>query len=143
MAFKDILLSLNTYPDPAPLAAVQFAVGLAKRLEARISCVIWELKLQRPGSVHFVADALLELPALLAAETKKSGSHAHGLARAFEQYATQEGVFGRCIVQSCAPVKISDNLSERARLHDLTIVPVIDFRFRPAGHAGAGERIRA
>jgi hypothetical protein len=37
MAFKDVLLPLNSYPEATPVAAIEHAVGLAGALGAHIS----------------------------------------------------------------------------------------------------------
>lgn len=125
MAFKDILLSLNTYPDAAPTAAADYAARLAKRLGAQLSAVVWELKLQRVGAFPFVADALLDLPALLTEEMQKSAAQARRLTQAIEAAGKREGVPVRCETVACAPTEIPDRLVQRARLHDITVMPIL------------------
>jgi nucleotide-binding universal stress UspA family protein len=125
VAIKDILLSMNSHPDRTPDAAIGFAVRLAKLLDAQLSAVIWELRLQRPGAFHFVADALLDLPTLLDTEMKKSAANAQHLAAVFGKSARDAGAAGHCEVVACAPAEVPDRLAERARLHDLTMVPML------------------
>ena len=125
MAYKDLLLSLTTYPDATPDAVADYAARLAKQFGAQVSAVAWELKLQRVGAFPFVADALLDLPGLMTAEMQKSAAHARRLAEVFEAAVKREGVTGRCEAVACPPAEIPDRLARRARLHDLTVVPIL------------------
>ena len=90
MAFKDLLLALNTYPEPTPVSAVQRAVDLARVLDARVSAVACEVTIRLPGRYEFLANAMLDVPKLIAAETKKSTDHARALLDAFEAAARGE-----------------------------------------------------
>lgn len=69
MAFKDVLVSLTTYPDPMPVSAVGHAVALAVALGARISAVACGVKVPVPGSV--LAGVLLDVAAMAAPRREK------------------------------------------------------------------------
>ena len=77
MHFKDALLALTTYPEPTPISALDDAVSLAVALGARISAIACEVKFQVPGSI--LGKTVLDIPAMVAAEVKKSAANAERL----------------------------------------------------------------
>jgi hypothetical protein len=91
MSFKDILLVLTTYPQPTPVSAVDDAIDLAAAFGAKISAVACEVKIWAPGSP--LGSALLDVPAMVAAEQRKSATNAEKLLAAFEDGAAKRGVF--------------------------------------------------
>ena len=122
MAVKDILLALTTYPQPTPISAVDQAIDFAAAIGARISAIACEVRYQVPRNL--LANALLDVPALAAAEAKKSSNNAETLLVAFQDAAEKRGVFQERILEHCLTTKVPDLLVEYARLRDLTIVPV-------------------
>ena len=122
MAFKDILLALTTYPDPTPVSAVDEAIAFAAAVGARISAIACEVKYRVPGNV--LGRVLLDVPAMAAAEAKKSSTNAEKLLVAFQDGAEKRGVFQDRIFEQCLTSEVPDLLIEYARLRDLTIVPV-------------------
>ena len=56
MAFKDILLTLTSYPDPTPVSVVEDAVSIAATLGAHLSAVACEVHVEVPG--HFLAGSI-------------------------------------------------------------------------------------
>ena len=74
MAVKDILLVLTTYPEPTPVSAVSEAIDFAAAIGARISAIACEVKIRVPGNI--LANALLDIPGMVAAEAKKSATNA-------------------------------------------------------------------
>ena len=124
MAFKDVLLALKTYPEPTAISAVESAVILADALGARISAIACEVHIQAPGWIGAIADALLDVPAMVAAEIRKSADNARDLLAAFESAAQRTGILQDRIVETCLPSQVPDLLVEYARLRDLTIVPI-------------------
>jgi len=99
MSFKDILVALTTYPEPTPVSAVEEAVELAAALGGRISAIACEVKIKAPGSP--VGNYLLDIPAMVAAEVKKSATNAEQLLAAFQKAAEKMGVFQERIVERC------------------------------------------
>ena len=91
MSFKDILVALTTYPEPTPVSAVEEAVELAAALGGRISAIACEVKIKAPGSP--VGNYLLDIPAMVAAEVKKSATNAEQLLAAFQKAAEKMGFF--------------------------------------------------
>jgi nucleotide-binding universal stress UspA family protein len=122
MSFKDLLLALTTYPEPTPVSAVDDAVDLAAALGAKVSAIACEVKIRAPGNV--LGDYLLDVPALVAAEAKKSATNAQQLLAAFQGAAEKRGLFQERISEHCLTSEVPQLLIEYSRLRDLTIVPV-------------------
>lgn len=122
MGIKDILLALTTYPEPTPISAVDEAIDFAAAAGARIAAIACEIRFQVPRNL--LANALLDVPAMAAAEAKKSSNNAETLLFAFQDAAEKQGVFQERILEHCLTTKVPDLLVEYARLRDLTIVPV-------------------
>ena len=122
MAIKDILLALTTWPEPTPVSAVEDAIAFAVALEARISAVACEVTMQPTGNK--LTDVLFDIPAIDAAEAKKSLTNAENLLVAFQDTAEKRGVFQDRILEQCLTSEVPDLFIEYAKLRDLTIVPV-------------------
>ena len=127
MAFKDVLLALTSYPEPTPVAAIDEAIDFATAVGAKISAIACGVKIRAPGSL--LADVLLDIPAMAAAEAKKSSDNAEALLTAFQDAAEKRGVFQERILAHCLVSEVPDVLIEYARLKDLTIVPVPEGEF--------------
>jgi hypothetical protein len=128
MAFKDLLLQLSSYPERTPQEPIEQAVRLAELLGARMSALTFEIDIHVPSNP--LAVAVLDVPAMIAAEESKSASNAKDLVNAFLAAAEKHGVAAEHIIERCAPAQIPDVVVEYARLRDLTIIP---FGPRPAG----------
>jgi len=126
MAIKDILLALATYPNSSHISSIEDAVTIAGALDARITAVACQAKFNVPGSL--IADALLDIPALAAAESRKSADNVATLFSAFREAAKRAGVEYETFSEKCFTAEIPGRLTEYARLRDLTILPM------PAGN---------
>ena len=62
MAFKDILVTLTSYPQPTPVSTVEDAVSVAAALGAHIAALSCEMNVQLPG--HFISGSMVGLPEL-------------------------------------------------------------------------------
>lgn len=127
MAFRDLLLALTTYPQPTPVAAIEEAIDFAAAVGAKLSAIACGIKIRAPGSL--LADVLLDIPAMVAVETRKSSYNAEALLAAFQDAAEKRGVFQERILEHCLAPEVPDVLIEYARLRDLTIVPVPEGAF--------------
>ena len=122
MVFKDLLLTLTTYPEPTAVSALDDAVAVSAALGARISAIACQVKIQVPGSVlgHIIGD----VPAMIGAEAKKSAMNAEKLLAAFEDGAQRSGVFQERILETCLTFEVPSVLVDYARLRDLTLVSI-------------------
>jgi nucleotide-binding universal stress UspA family protein len=122
MAFKDILLTLTSYPQPTPVSVVEDAVSIAAALGAHMAALTCEMHVQVPG--HFISGSVVGLPGIVAGEAGKSRRNAEDLLAAFEAAAVKSGVSRESMLQKCKSYEVPDLLVEYARLRDLTVMPV-------------------
>ena len=120
MAFKDILVALNSYPEPTPVTVVDDAVSIAATLGAHIAALSCETRVQVPG--HLISSSLLD--GMVAGETGKSRKNARDLLAAFDAAAEKAGLLHETILEKCLTLEVPDIMVEYARLRDLTILPV-------------------
>jgi len=122
MTFKDILLTLTSYPEPTPISVVEDAVSIAATLGAHLAAVSCEVHVQLPGSL--LSGSVANIPGIIAGEAEKSRRSVRDLLAAFDAAAEKAGVLHETIVEKCPTVEVPDLLVAYARLRDLTIVPV-------------------
>ena len=99
MNYKDLLLTLASYPDSTPAASVNLAVDFAGAVGARLSAIACEIKIEVPGSL--IAPALINLPALAETEARKGREQAEAALTAFQKAAENKGVFEERILGHC------------------------------------------
>ena len=122
MAFKDILLTLTSYPEPTPVSVVEDAVSIAAALGAHLAAVSCEVHVQVPGNI--LSGSIPNISGIIAGEAEKSRNSARNLLAAFDAAAEKAGVPRETIVEKCLTFEVPDLLVDYARLRDLTIVPV-------------------
>jgi nucleotide-binding universal stress UspA family protein len=122
MAFEDILVSLTTYPERTPQSAINDAIALAVALESRISAIVCEVRVPAPASP--LGTALLNVPALVATELKKSAAAAAQVISEFSKEAEENSVLQEAILEKCTTSQFPDVIVDYARLRDLTVVPI-------------------
>jgi nucleotide-binding universal stress UspA family protein len=122
MAFKDILLTLTSYPDPTPPSVAADAVAIAATFDAHLTAVACEVHVEVPG--HFLSGSVANVPALIAGETEKSRKSAKDMLAAFNAAADKAGIQHEAYLEKCPTFAVPDLLVDYARLRDLTIVPV-------------------
>ncbi len=119
MPFKDVLVALNSYPDPTPVSVVEDAVAVAAALGAHLAAISCETRVQVPG--HVISAPMVE--GIIAGEAAKSRKSAHDLLAAFDAAAEKAGILHETILEKCLTLEVPDLLVEYARLRDLTILP--------------------
>lgn len=122
MAFKDILLTLTSYPEPTPVSVVEDAVSIAAAFGAHLAAVSCEVHVQIPG--HFLSGSIANIPGMIAGEAEKSRKSARDLLAAFDAAAAKAGVLHKTYAEECPTFEVPDVLVDYARVRDLTIVPV-------------------
>lgn len=122
MAFKDILLTLTSYPEPTPVSVLEHAVSIAATFDAHLAAVSCEVHVQVPG--HFLAGSIANIPGIIAGEAEKSRKSARDMLAAFDAAAAKAGVLHETFVEKCPTFEVPDLLVDYARLRDLTVVPV-------------------
>lgn len=127
MAFKDILLTLTSYPEPTPLSVIDDAVSVASAVGAHIAALSCEIHVEVPG--HFISGAAVGLPGIIAGEAARSRRNAQDLLAAFEAAAARSGISSESVLEKCRSFEAPDLLVEYARLRDLTIMAASDDRW--------------
>jgi nucleotide-binding universal stress UspA family protein len=122
MAFKDILLTLTSYPDPTPVAVTGEAVAIAASLGAHLAAIACEVHVEIPG--HVLSGSIANIPGIIASEAEKSRKNAKELLAAFDAAANKAGILHEHHLEKCPTFAVPDMLVDYARLRDLTIVPV-------------------
>ena len=85
MAFKDILLTLTSYPDPTSPSVAEEAVAIAAAFGAHLAAVACEVHVEVPG--HFLSGSTANIPGIIAGETEKSRNSAKAMLVAFDAAA--------------------------------------------------------
>lgn len=122
MAIRDVQLQLCSYPTPTSVAAIEQAMDLAAALGARISALTFKIEL--PTTSNMLANTLLEIPSMIAAERQKSAANAQTLVSMFESIALKRGVAHEQFIETCPASQMGAILTEHARMHDLTMIPI-------------------
>lgn len=122
MAFKDILLTLTSYPEPAPDSVVEDAVSIATALGAHLAAVSCEVHVQVPGNI--LSGSVPNISGIIAGEAERGRSSARKLLAVFNAVAERAGVSHESIVEKCLTFEVPELLVDYAKLRDLTIVPV-------------------
>jgi nucleotide-binding universal stress UspA family protein len=121
MAFRDVLLTLTSYPEPTPAFVVEDAVSVAAVLGAHIAALSCEINVELPG---YFSGSMVGLPEIIAGEAANSRRNAQDLIAAFDAATEKLGVSHESILEKCKSFEVPDLLVEYARLRDLTILPV-------------------
>jgi hypothetical protein len=122
MAVKEALLALSSYPEATPVSAIEQAVQLAELLGTRISALTFEIDFRVP--VNILGNLVLDIPGMIADERAKSVKNAREIVAVFDALATKRGLLHHHMIERGLTVEIPDIVTEYARVHDLTIVPV-------------------
>jgi nucleotide-binding universal stress UspA family protein len=122
MAFKDLMLQISSYPEPTPAAAIRQGIDLAGALGAQVSALSFGIELPRPGNV--LANALLGVPGMVAAEEEKSMGRARELMSLFTRLATERDVPHAQIIETSTTSELPAAVTEHARTYDVAMIPV-------------------
>jgi nucleotide-binding universal stress UspA family protein len=120
MALRDILLQLNSYPEPTPAWAIDRATDMAGRLGAKLSIGMCQVYL--PDVSNLVSQLLVRSRDIIRAENEKSAHNAADLRRKFKT-DVPAALAGEAFVLECPALATGWQLAQRARAYDLTIVP--------------------
>lgn len=122
MAFKDVLLQLDSYPEPTPTAVIERGVWWARHLQATLTALAVDIQI--PVHSNKIADYLIGLTDLARVEEAKS--HRQGqdvLAQAAASALDAEVEF---VAQTHRAhlFDVGEHLARLARTRDLCIVPL-------------------
>ena len=122
MSFRDILLQIDTYPEPTPMEGIDRAVELAKLLKGRITAVATAVDFPLPS--NRLADFLIGLSKLEKEVEEESLAAGRRAVAHFTTAAKQADVFADAELSKCSLYLIPRVIAERARTHDLCLIPL-------------------
>lgn len=122
MALNDILLHIDTYPDPTPEAAIEEAVALAAKLGGRVSAQAFAVQI--PLRSNALADRLVGLSGLARDEEARSLAAAQAGLAHFATVAARADVYKDSHLLRCDLYDLDATASKQARTRDLFIVPI-------------------
>lgn len=120
MAYDDILLQIDTYPDATSAAAIQGAVDFARLIGGAVTALAVEIDIRAPRSQ--IAEYLIELSSLAEAEEHKSRAAARQALETFTAAAKAAGVFGGALTARAELYAVADVVAQRARTRDLCLI---------------------
>ncbi len=121
MPIKDVLLPLVGEASAAAIAAIEKCTAVAGDIGARVTAMAVEQDILVRPKVMISAD----LDNTAAAEEARSVSNAQKLLQAFDVAANRIGVGNEQQLMALAATDIAASIAVRARLKDLSIVPVM------------------
>lgn len=122
MPIRDILLYLDSYPDSTPIEGVDWAIGFAGLLNARLSALA--VKVRIPVHSNRMADYLIGLSGMVREEEEKSAARCQELLRQFETRARAAAVFEAGTLGNADLHDVGGRVAAHARTRDLSIIPV-------------------
>lgn len=121
MPYKDILLHLETYPDPLPDAALEQGVQLCAALGDQVTALAPQVSI--PLKTNRLADFALKLGDMAKAEEGRSRQNAVALLDQFERLTQSLGIFGGRLSPSAEVFQIPEITAQTARTRDLCVIP--------------------
>jgi nucleotide-binding universal stress UspA family protein len=119
--YRDLLLTLVSYPDRAPDEALRNAARLAARLGGDVTAMAPVLRVAAPR--NRLADLLMDFEELVRTEETRSAANARSLVDAFEAAARPLGVPVHPHIQTVDLYSVAERFADEARVHDLALVP--------------------
>lgn len=121
MAFKDILLHLDTYPDPTADWAADQALAFCVSLGGQVTGVAVQATIALKS--NRLADFVLNFGELARSEEGRSRAAADHLLDRFETAATAAGVYGGRICPAAEMFEVPEQIAGLARTRDVCVVP--------------------
>lgn len=123
MPLKDILLHINSYPEPTPDEALAQAVRFAAWTGAAVTGQAVQVDLRSPA--NWLAAHLVSLGAVCAEQEEKSLRLAKAALGHFEGLLRSEGVQGETRLTRADLYAVGNHLAGQARTRDLCLLPAM------------------
>ncbi len=124
MPLRDLLLQIDTYPDPTSSEAIDQAVRFTAAMGGVLSAIAVEVIIEAPK--NRLADYLIGLSRLAREEELKSRNHCTEALESFAVKAREANVLGDSLHSRTDVYNVGAYVAQRARTRDLCIVPVAD-----------------
>jgi nucleotide-binding universal stress UspA family protein len=122
MALNDILLHLDSYPDPTSTKSIDQAVSFAAQVGAKLTALAVHVKISLHR--HWIAEQLVGLSVWAQEEEARSLANCRAALAVFSAKAAQAGVLQDALIEQADLYLAGEHLSQRARTRDLCIVPL-------------------
>lgn len=124
MPLHDLLLHIDTYPDPTSAEAIDQAVRFTTAMGGVLSAIAVEVVIEAPK--NRLADYLIGLSQLAKEEELKSRRHCTEALESFALKAGAANVLGDATHSKSNVYNVGAFVAHKARTRDLCIVPVAD-----------------
>lgn len=121
-AVNDVLLHIDSYPEPTPEAAIDQAIGFVAALGGTVSALAIAVNIQ--VNSNWLADAVIDLGGMADEQEAKSLSSCASSLIYFEARARAAGAFGQALLDSADLFAVGERVAHRANTRDLCIVPL-------------------
>ncbi|MBS0332569.1 MAG: universal stress protein [Proteobacteria bacterium] len=122
MPMKDLLIHLDSYPDPTPMKEIDEAVAFAAMFRAKLTALAIGISI--PIETNRIAEYLIGLSDMAAEEEGRSEAACERLLAEFTTRAKAAGVFGGANLESADLYEVSDLVAREARTRDLCLAPL-------------------
>lgn len=122
MAYRDVLLAIVSYPDATPLAAIDGAVRIARRIGGQVTALGVQIHTETPANV--MAEALPVIEKVAAAELAKSTASIEAALARFQADARTIGLTAFTTVGLSHVYDEGAVVVGEARTHDICLVPI-------------------
>lgn len=124
MAFRDLLLHIDSYPTPTPEAMIEEAVLLAASLGGKVTGLAFEIEIALHS--NRLADYLIGLSAMAAAEEARSRQACQDALVHFVARAKDAGVYKHVISAKANHYDVAGEVAKISRTYDLCLLPLVD-----------------
>lgn len=122
MDLNDVLLQIDTYPDPTSPKAIEDAVGFVRLIGAKVSGLA--VGVNFPVHSNRIADRLIGLSDMAGDELARSVVNGRASLAAFTAAAEAAGVFGEALLERADYYAVAEHVALRARTRDLCMTPL-------------------
>lgn len=121
---KDVLLHINSYPDPTPAEAIEQAVRFAAKVSTGLTALAVHVELKT--SSNWLADQVMSLSAMCAEQEARSLAACRQALDQFTAGCAAYRVSGTTLLTRSDYFALGGHVAGRARTHDLCLVPWTD-----------------
>jgi hypothetical protein len=118
----DLLLYIDSYPQPTAPSAMEAAVGFARLIGGKLSALAVQMNF--PLHTHHLANYLIGLADMATEEETKSATACREGLDHFSKVASEAGVLSDVILDKADIFAVADQVTAHVRCRDLCIVPL-------------------
>lgn len=123
MPLKDILLYIDSYPEPTPAEAIEQAVHFAAAAGGTLSALAVQVDLQTPS--NWLADRLINLSGQCAEQEAKSLAACRAGIEVFQTKSRALKMEGEARITKVDHYRVGEHVALHARTRDLCLVPML------------------